>query len=174
MSLYLGKSFDRNYNLKVSFLDGFYIVKIFYNKRSLLLLFDIENNNTITSETPINIKTFKNLRSSEFCHKFINFYNYNKGSLDIVNQFYGVKPIGENIVNMFINERVVLNRFLIDNNEVFESLFIYGFNLVPYPNEYVFIICERHNIVTRLSKKIVRTTAIEIMTNKTFNFIKEY
>ncbi len=42
MSLTLGKSFNRNYRLRIPFLDGHYDVGIFFNKKSSLLLFSYE------------------------------------------------------------------------------------------------------------------------------------
>ena len=42
MSLKLGKQFDRNYNLRMPFLRGFYDIGIFYNKKSTFLLFSVE------------------------------------------------------------------------------------------------------------------------------------
>ena len=42
MSLKLGKQFDRNYNIRIPFLRGFYDIGIFYNKKSTFLLFSVE------------------------------------------------------------------------------------------------------------------------------------
>ena len=62
MSLTLGKSFNRNYRLRVSFLDGYYDIGVFFNKKSTLLLFSID---PVFSETEfkhnVKVNMFKNL-----------------------------------------------------------------------------------------------------------------
>ncbi|KKL73566.1 hypothetical protein LCGC14_2073550 [marine sediment metagenome] len=42
MSLSLGKSFDRNYNIRVPFLSGNYNIGTYLNKKSSFLLFSVE------------------------------------------------------------------------------------------------------------------------------------
>ena len=42
MALKLGKSFDRNYNIRIPFLTGFYDIGIFFNKKSTFLLFSVD------------------------------------------------------------------------------------------------------------------------------------
>ena len=42
MSLSLGKSFNRNYRMRIPFLDGFYDIGIYFDKKSTLLLFSID------------------------------------------------------------------------------------------------------------------------------------
>ena len=39
MGLNLGKQFNRNYNVRIPFLDGFYNIGVYFDKRSTFLLF---------------------------------------------------------------------------------------------------------------------------------------
>ena len=51
---------------------------------------------------------------------------------------------------------------------------IYGFTLNSYSNEHAFLIAERQNIVRKLSKKIVRTTGIQLASSDSINLLNEY
>ena len=42
MSLKLGKSFNRNYSLRIPFMKGFYNIGIYFDKKSTFLLFSIK------------------------------------------------------------------------------------------------------------------------------------
>ena len=65
MSLTLGKSFNRNYRLRIPFLDGYYDIGVFFNKKSTLLLFSID---PVFHESEfkhsVKVNMFKNLESS--------------------------------------------------------------------------------------------------------------
>ena len=93
MALTLGKSFDRNYNIRIPFLDGYYNIGIFFNKRSTFLLFKVDPDFSIATNQKhgVKINMFKNLESSKFCETFINLHNYKKSTLDIINQFDNIK-----------------------------------------------------------------------------------
>ena len=74
MSLTLGKSFDRCYNLRTPFVDGFYNIGIFFNTKSPFLLFSIDSDFSMTKDLKKNAKVsmFKNIESSIFCEVFLN------------------------------------------------------------------------------------------------------
>ena len=46
MALQLGKSFNRNYKIRLPFLDGFYDIGLFYNNKSSFLLFSVDSDFT--------------------------------------------------------------------------------------------------------------------------------
>lgn len=177
MSLSLGKSFDRNYNLRLPFLSGNYNIEIFFNKKSPFLLYgikpDFSDNNDI-SNNGIKINMFKNLESSKFCETFINLHNYKNTNLDISNQFDSIKTDYFTDISYILNESITLSKHDINNKDVFDQLNIYGFTLTTYTNEFIFLIAERHNIVKKLNKKIVRTTGIQISTSHSMNILNEY
>ena len=60
------------------------------------------------------------------------------------------------------------------DKDVFDTLNIYGFTLNSYIEEFVFIITERHNIMKRLNKKVVRTSGIQISTTPALNILDEF
>ena len=108
MSLQLGKSFNRNYKIRLPFLDGFYDVGLFYNNKSSFLLFSVDSDFTQSKskdlKRSIKVAMFKNIESSKFCETFLNLHSYRNQSLDIINQFKEIKPEYTNDVNFLFNE----------------------------------------------------------------------
>lgn len=178
MSLKLGKSFDRNYTLRLPFLNSFYDISIFFNKKSTFLLFGVEHQKE-ESETGIKINMFKNLESSRFCESFIELHNYRKNTLDILNQFKNIRAEYSHDISFVTNETITLAKIDIEveNGEkksLFDCLNIYGFTMNSFQNEFLFIITERHNIITKFNKKIVRTSGIQIATSHALSMLDEY
>jgi hypothetical protein len=174
--LTLGHSFNRNYNLRVPFLDGFYNIQIFFNNKSSFLLFGLDSDFTQSKELKHSSKVnmFKNIESSKFCETFINLHNYRSNSLDIVNQFKEIKPDYTSDINFLFNETITLSKINVDENILYDTLTLYCFTIIPYLNEFVFLIAERQNIITKLSKKIVRSSGIQIATKPSLDLIEEY
>lgn len=176
MGLTLGKILDRNYSIRLPFLNGKYNINIFFNKKSSFLLFGIEPDFRDDTNTNYGTKTnmFKNLQSSKFCETFLNLHNYRGKKLDIINQFESIKDEHSNNINFILNESINLSKFEFDNKIFYDSLQIYGLTLVTHSSEFIFIIAERQNIIQKLNKKIVRTTAIQIGTNNSINILNEF
>jgi hypothetical protein len=173
MSLKLGKQFDRNYNIRMPFLRGFYDIGIFYNKKSTFLLFSVEQGLRGFGEGA-KVNMFKNLESSKFCETFLELHNYRKSTLDILNQFKCIKPEYYHEVSFLINESIVLSKVEINDRELFDCLNIYGFTLNTYMNEFIFLLTERQNIVKKFSRKIVRTSGLQIATSQALNMMNDY
>jgi len=174
MGLKLGKSFDRNYNLRIPFLRGFYDVGVFFSKNSNFLLYSVDSANQYDSNESVKINMFKNLVSSKFCETFIKLHNYKSSSLDILNQFDQVKPEYHNEVSFILNETIQLAKIKIEDKVLFDTLNIYSFTLNAYHNEFVFIITERQNIVRGMNKKIVRTSGMQIATTGGLELLDDY
>lgn len=176
MSLNLGKILNRNYAIRVPFLNGNYDINIFFNKKSSFLLFGIEPDfrDDVNINYGVKINMFKNLQSSKFCETFLNLHNYHGKKLDIINQFESIKDEYINNINFTLNESINLSKFEFDNKTFYDSLQIYGLTLVTHSNEFIFVIAERQNIIHKLNKKIVRTTAIQIGTNNSINILNEF
>ena len=175
MSLTLGKSFNRNYRLRIPFLDGHYDIGIFFNKKSTLLLFSIDPV-FYGSEFKHNIKVnmFKNLESSKFCETFLNLHNYRKSTLDISNQFENIKPEYYSDLSFVFNESLTLSKVEVGERTFFDQLNIYGFTMNSHINEYLFLLTERHNIVKKLGKKMVRTSGLQIATSPALDMLEDY
>ena len=176
MGLTLGKSFDRNYNIRIPFLNGFYNIGIFLSKKSTFLLFSVDPDFSAEIEHKRNVKInmFKNLESSKFCETFLKLHNFRKNNLDIVNQFNNIKPDYYQDISFLFNETISLSKFEVDGKDLFDVLNIYAFTMNSYIGEFVFIITERHNIVKKLNKKIVRTSGIQLSTTASLEMLNDF
>jgi len=174
--LKLGKSFDRNYNMRVPFLDGFYNIGVFFSKKSSFLLFSVFPDFSETKHNNKNIKInmFKNLSSSKFCETFLDLHNYRKTTLDIVNQFDKIKPEYYQDINFKFNETLNLTKVEVDDKTFYDTVTLYGFTLSPYDNEFLFLIAERQNIIKRVNRKIVRTTGLQISTSTSISLVDDF
>ena len=178
MGLQLGKSFNRNYVLRVPFLDGFYDIGLFYNTKSSFLLFSVDSdfsqskNKEIKSNVKINM--YKNIESSKFCETFLNLHNYKSQSLDILNQFKEIKNDYTLDVNFLFNESLIISKIVSGNSTFYDSLNLYYFTMSAYMNEFLFLIAERQNIISKLQKKVVRSSAIQIATSSSIDLIDEF
>jgi hypothetical protein len=175
MSLKLGKSFNRSYNLRIPMLDGYYNIGIYFDKKSTFLLFRVDPDFSDSSfQHNIKINMFKNLESSKFCETFIKLHNYRKNTLDISNQFEKIKDEYTHDVSFILNETITLSKLELHDKDVFDTLNIYGFTLNSFIDEYIFIITERHSVMKRLGKKIVRTSGLQIATTPALNMLDEF
>lgn len=174
--LNLGKVLNRNYAIRLPFLSGSYDINIFFNKKSSFLLFSIEPDfrDDVNINYGTKVSMFKNLQSSKFCETFLNLHNYRGKKLDIINQFESIKNEHQGDIHFIFNESINLSKYEFDNKTFYDSLQIYGLTLVTHPNEFIFIIAERQNIIQKLNKKIVRTTAIQIGTNNSISMLNEF
>jgi len=175
MSLKLGKSFNRSYNLRISILDGFYNIGIYFDKKSTFLLFRVDADfSNSTFEHNVKINMYKNLESSKFCETFLKLHNYRKSTLDISNQFEKIKDEYTHDISFLFNETITLSKFDLHDKDVYDTLSIYGFTLNSYVDEFAFVLTERHNILKRLGKKVVRTSGIQIATTPALNILDEF
>lgn len=175
MSLKLGKSFNRSYNLRMPILDGYYNIGIYFDKKSTFLLFRVDPDFSDSSfKHNIKINMYKNLESSKFCETFISLHNYRKNTLDISNQFEKIKDEYTHDVSFILNETITLSKIELYDKDVFDTLNIYGFTLNSYIEEFVFIITERHNVMKRIGKKVVRTSGLQISTTPALNTLDEF
>lgn len=175
MSLTLGKLFDRNYNLRVSFLDGFYNIGVFFNRKSDFVLFSAEpsfNNNSSTASAKINM--FKNLEASTFCDTFLKLYTFKNNNLDILNQFHNIKEEFQDDVIFTFNEAITLGKVKVQDRELYDTITVYGFTMVSAFDEFLFVIAERQNIKPQFGKKKVRTSAMQIATDNSIELINSY
>ena len=175
MSLKLGKSFDRNYNLRLPFLSGFCDIGIFFNKRSTFLLFSLDQSIKDVDIGGVKVNMFKNIEASKFCETFLELHNFRKNTLDIVNQFKNIRPEYQHEISFILNETINLAKIEIDDERsVFDCLNLYGFTITTFSTEFIFLLTERQNIVRNLNRKVVRSSGIQIATTKSLSFLQEY
>lgn len=175
MALKLGKVFIRNYNLRVPFMESFYNIGVFFDKRSTSLLFSVDSDYSSSNKFyNAKVTMFKNLESSMFCETFINLHNYRKNTLDISNQFKEIKPEYTGTISFLINETITLSKVELHDREVFDTVNFYGLTINSHYNEFLFLIAERHFIDRKLGRKIVRTTGLQIASSTANSILEEY
>lgn len=174
--LTLGHSFNRNYNLRLPFQNGFYNIQLFFNNKSSFLLFGVDSDFAQSKELKHSnkINMFKNIESSKFCETFLDLHNYRSKNLDIINQFKEIKPNYTTDINFLFNETIILSKINIGDNTFFDNLILYCFTITSLSNEFLFLIAERQNIISKLSKKVVRSSAIQIATKPALDLIDDY
>ncbi len=175
MPLSLGKAFDRSYYLRIPFLDGSYNVGIYFNKKSPFLLFEVHSNQLCETEYKnVKINMYKNLAASKFCETFLNLHNYRKNTLDITNQIESIKPEYYSDINFVLNETLILSKTEVGEREFLDKLTVYGLSLSVYVSEFIFLVAERQNIIRKLDRKIVRTTALQIGTGAALSLLEDF
>ena len=172
--LTLGNKLNRSYSIRLPFNNGFYDVTVFLNKSSTFSLFGIDADFSESKTSQGMVKMFKNIEASKFCETFIKLHNFKKDTLDIVNQYDCIKPEYTSDINMILNETVTMSKIRINDRDIFDTMNIYGFTVLPYVEEYFFLIAERHAIMKKLGKKVVRTTGLQISTPTTSKIIDDY
>jgi len=159
----------------VPILDGYYNIGMFFDKKSTFLLFKVDPDfSHSTFQRNVKINMFKNLEQSKFCETFISLHNYRKNTLDISNQYQKISDDYTHDISMVINESIVLAKVELYDKDVYDTLNIYGFSMNSYVDEFLFIITERHNVLKRLGKKIVRTSGLQIATTPALDLLDEY
>jgi hypothetical protein len=161
--------------LRLPILDGYYNIGLYFDKRSTFLLFRVDPDFSNSSfQRNVKINMFKNLEQSKFCETFINLHNYRKKTLDISNQYDRIKDEYTHDISLIFNESIILSKVELYDKDVFDTLNIYGFTMNSYNDEFIFIITERHNVLKRLGKKIVRTSGLQIATTPSLELLDEY
>jgi hypothetical protein len=175
--LSLGKSFNRNYNLRIPFFGGFYNIGIFFNDNSTFLLFSVnsdfsESKHNLADNIKVNM--FKNIESSKFCETFLNLHNYQGVNLDIINQFKEIKPDFTTDISFLLNETIIVKKINVEDKVFYDQIYLYGFTLPSYSNEFIYLLAERHSISQKINKKIVRTSSLQISSNRALSLLDDY
>jgi len=176
MSLTLGRKLDRCYNLRIPFSGGFYDIGVFFHKKTTFLLFKVDPNFSNGGDQihGSKITMYKNLQSSKFCETFIELYSFRSDSLDISNQFKQLKDELCSYVVQLFNEVIIIDRFKVDDKVFNDTLSLFGFSLDSSYQDFIFVIAERQNINTKIGKKIVRTTGLQIATSKSISLLDDF
>ena len=172
--LRLGKKLNRSYSIRWPFNNGFYNITVFFDKSSVFSLFSIDSDFTASTRTPGMIRMFKSVEGAKFCEVFLKLHNFKKETLDIVNQYDCIKPEYTSEIGMVLNETITLSKIRINDRDVYDTMNLYGFTILPYVDEYFFMIAERHSIMKKLGKKVVRTIGLQISTANTIKTLEEY
>ena len=85
-----------------------------------------------------------------------------------------IKPDYTLDINFLFNETLTMSKIVVDNSTFFDTLNLYCFTMSSYMSEFLFLIAERQNIISKLQKKVVRSSAIQISTTSSLNVIQDF
>ncbi len=173
MALSLGKSFNRNYNLRIPFSNSFYDIGVFFDKKTSFLLFSVSSASKIKNDF-VKINMFKNLESSKFCETYLELHQYRGKNLDIINQVKCIRSEQSGECHQFLNENLNLAKIAHEDKYFYDSLNIYGYTINGYESNFIFLVAERQHIVSKINKKIVRTTGMQIASSESFKELNDF
>jgi len=166
--LTFGNKFNRTYGLFLPFKGDHVCVNIFFHKSNTHLGFTSDTKlSRMSREEEITTQIFRNLKQSSFASTFLDIRDVRSSGLDIRNQFYNIQEKFKDKIFYITNETIKLHKIPNpkDQNKVFESnLYIYIFSFSDYPDDFLYVLTERHHIDTYLNKKLVRSSAFQIST----------
>jgi len=168
MSLTLGKSFNRQYKLRLPFRDYFYDISVFYHTDINFNLFDINpimKYNSNKDLKAVNINMFKNIESSDFCINCLDLKTINNR----LSKYENIKDEWKNDITCVGKERVNISS---DN-----YLKVITFRIKSYNNikdDFIFLLVERKNYLKKYKDDRITTTlsGIQIATNSPIDYIK--
>jgi len=167
MSLTLGKSFNRQYKLRLPFKDFFYDVGIFFHTDINFNLFDINavlKYNSDQEFTGNQINMYKNIEMSDFCKNCLDLHLVDNRPA----KFNNILDEWKDDVYLETKEKIFINA----NN--FMKIFI--FKLKNYDNkkdDFLFLLVERKNFLKKYrSDKIITTlSGLQIATQPAIEYI---
>jgi hypothetical protein len=125
-------------------------------------------------ENEATTQIFKDIKCSSFASTFLDIRDVKSSGLDVRNQFCNIQEKFRDKLFYITNETIKLHKIANPNGDdqpnqkkYFESnLFIYIFGLSNYPDDFLYVLAERHHIDTYLNKKLVRSCGFQICTKE--------
>ena len=78
------------------------------------------------------------------------------------------------VLSFVFNESLTLSKVEVGERTFYDQLNIYGFTMNSHIDEFLFVLTERHNIVKKLGKKMVRTSGLQIATTPALEMLEDY
>jgi hypothetical protein len=144
-------------------------ITVIFNKSNSFIGFNVDQKNYIKSRNgELKSTIYQDLDKSEFATSFLDIRNFRSKNLDIKQQFYNILPEFKDSIHYETNETVKLAKIQTDRGEFESCLYIYVFRYTDFGNDFLYCLVERQHIDVVLNKKIVRTGAIQLCSNDTY------
>jgi len=165
----LGNKINRLYSIHIPFMDSSCDIDIVFNKFNSFIGFNLDHTNYIKSRNnELHSTIYQDLSKSGFATSFLDIKNVRSKNLDIKQQFCNILPAFRSHIHYETNETVKLAKIQ-TRKGIYEScLFIYCFRYTDFGNDFIYCLAERQHIDVVLEKKIVRTSAIQLCSNETY------
>jgi hypothetical protein len=114
----------------------------------------------------ITVNTYKDLRNSLFASSFLDIKDLKSDNLDIRCQFSNILKEYNDHIQYICNESIKLSKITTENGTFDNLLYLYGFTFTNYQGDFIYLLAERQHIDVTISKKLVRTSAIQLSTTE--------
>jgi len=168
--LTFGNKFNRTYGLFLPFKGDHMAINIFFHRSNTHIGFTSDTKiSRLCRENQVITQIFRDLKQSSFASTFLEIRDVRSAGLDIRNQFYNIQEKFKEKVFYITNETIKLHKIPNPNQQkkfLESNLFVYIFSFSDYPDDFLYILAERHHIDTYLNKKLVRTCSFQISTKE--------
>jgi hypothetical protein len=112
---------------------------------------------------------YQDLNKSEFATSFLDIRNFKSKTLDIKQQFHNILPDYKDKIHYETNETIKLSKVQTQKGNFESCIYIYIFRYTDFGNSFLYCLAERQHIDVVLDKKIVRTCAIQLCSNESYD-----
>ena len=171
---FLNDKFNREYTLKLNFLNRDCELSVFFNKNNLYTAFSLDQATYEKNKKKSNSSIiFFDLNKSLFAKTFLDLKNFNTNNIDIKNQYSSIYSQHRDIVSREFYENIVLDTTKVSwHNQLQDnSIKLNIFRLSLYESDFLFLLCERQLIDPVLGKKIIRTSGYQLSNDNAIKYI---
>lgn len=171
---FLNDKYNREYTLKLNFLNRDCELSVFFNKNNLYTAFSLDQATYEKNKKKSNSSIiFFDLNKSLFAKTFLDLKNFNTNNIDIKNQYNSIFSQHRDIVSREFYEYIVLDTTKVSwHNQLQDnSIKLNIFRLSLYEPDFLFLLCERQLIDPVLGKKIIRTSGYQLSNDNAIKYI---
>lgn len=171
---FLNDKFNREYTLKLKFLNRDCELSVFFNKNNLYTAFSLDQATYEKNKKKSNSSIiFFDLNKSLFAKTFLDLKNFSTNNIDIKNQYSSIYSQHRDIVSREFYENIVLDTTKVSwHNQLQDnSIKLNIFRLSLYESDFLFLLCERQLIDPVLGKKIIRTSGYQLSNDNAIKYI---
>jgi hypothetical protein len=153
----------------VPFMGDSVNITVMFNKTNTYMGFNTDQQIYQKSrDNKLHSYIYKDLNDSIFAATFLDLRNYKSGNLDIYQQFNNIHNQFRDKIQYVTNETIKVSKVHTGNGDFKSSLYMYVFSFANYESEFLYFLAERQHIDTALNKKFVRTCALQLCSNDTY------
>lgn len=163
--------FQREYILNLKFLKKYINLSILFNKNNLYTSYHVDQQTYCMCKNRYSLNVCFDLKKSRFCQTFLDISDYKSENCDIVNAFNGIFTQYRNLVFYDNQESIHMDKVLMFDSFVENKLDIHVFRLYKFDREFLFCLCSRQYIDNKFKRKIVRSSAFNLMTKDCHSYL---
>ena len=170
----LGSKFNRLYTLNLLFNNEWCDLTILFNKNNLYTAYQLDQKTYLKSKKcGYSNYIFFDIKKSSFVNTFFDTSDMKSQTLDIKNQFNTLYTQYKDTVRYELNETIKLSKIKTNHGTFDNILNIYIFRLCLMETDFLYCLTERQYIDSILQKKIVRTSAYQLQTKESSEYLSK-